>query len=135
MPKLMINSIFLCIFCFLFHSINTKILVKAGNEINFSCDRNIYYILIDVIFSQKPPKEYYPFNLMIYSSEELNFKCMLDFTKSKIYCFHAFSDELDYIVEDAHFQFPYPFPELDEIEWDYETFLQKVYRRVWFLFH
>ena len=131
MPKLMINSIFLCIFCFLFHSINTKILVKAGNEINFSCDRNIYYILIDVIFSQKPPKEYYPFNLMIYSSEELNFKCMLDFTKSKIYCFHAFSDELDYIVEDTHFQFPYPFPELDEIEWDYETFLQKVYRRVW----
>ena len=30
-----------------------------------------------------------------------------------------------------YLQFPYPFPELEDIEWDYETFLQKIYRKVW----
>ena len=131
MSKLLINSIFICILSILFTSIDSKILVKADNEINFSCDRNIYYILIDVIFANKPPKLYYPFNLMIFSSEVIDFKCMLDYPKKKIYCFHSFSDELDYIKKDEHFQFPYPFPELDDIEWDYDTFLKNVYLRVW----
>ena len=39
-----------------------------------------------------------------------------------------FEDEEDYITRITYLQFPYPFPELDDIEWDYETFLQKIYR-------
>ena len=131
MPKFQQNLVFIFFFIFLFDSINATVLVKAGNEINFSCDRNIYYILIDVVFSQKPPKEHYPFTLSLASPKQLNFKCMLDYQKKKIYCFRSFSDEVDYIEEGTFFQFPYPFPNLDDIEWDYQTFLDKVYRRVW----
>ena len=98
---------------------------------SFSCDRNIYYILIDVVFSEKPPKEYYSFTLDLATPEDLDFKCMLDYPKKKIYCFRSFSDEVDYIEQDILIQFPYPFPSLDDIEWDYDTFLSKVYRRVW----
>ena len=50
---------------------------------SFSCDRNIYYILIDVVFSEKPPKEYYSFTLDLATPEDLDFKCMLDYPKKK----------------------------------------------------
>ena len=98
---------------------------------NFSCDRNIYYISIDVIFSGKPKKEHYPFNLRLATPDKLMFKCMLDHPKSQLNCLRSFSDEDDYITENTYLQFPYPFPELDDIEWDYESFLQKIYRKVW----
>ena len=96
-----------------------------------TCDRNIYYIVIDVLFSEKPPKEYYSFTLYLQSPENLNFKCMLDYPKSKIYCFRSLSDEVDFIEEGTLFKFPYPFPDIKDIEWDYDTFLDKVYRRIW----
>ena len=51
---------------------------------SFSCDRNIYYILIDVVFSEKPPKEYYSFTLDLATPEDLDFKCMLDYPKKNI---------------------------------------------------
>lgn len=129
--KKIFNSIFVFLLLSLFTSIHSTVLVKAKDEINFECDKNIYYISIKVIFSEKPPKDYYSFNLNLASPEKLNFKCMLDYPESKIFCFRAFSDELDYIEEETLFQFPYPFPELENIEWDYESFLQKIYRRVW----
>lgn len=82
---------------------------------NFSCDINIYYILIDVVFSEKPPKEYYSFTLDLATPKELNFNVCLTIQK-KIYCFRGFSDEVDYIEEGTLIQFPYPFLSLDDIE-------------------
>ena len=111
----------------------STVLIKAGNSINYSCDKNIYYILIDVIFSEKPKQEIYPFTLKLASPENLNFKCTLDHSKNQIYCFHAFSDENDFIPKNTYLQYPYPFPEIEDIEWDYETFLQKIYRKVWLM--
>ena len=111
--------------------VNCTVLVKAGNNIKYNCENNIYYIKIDVIFSQKPPEEVYFFTLNLASPENLSFKCMLEYSKSQIYCSRAFSDEADSITKSTYLQFPYPFPELDDIEWDYETFLQKIYRKVW----
>ena len=111
--------------------VNCTVLVKAGNNIKYNCENNIYYIKIDVIFSQKPPEEVYFFTLNLASPENLSFKCMLEYSKSQIYCSRAFSDEADSITKTTYLQFPYPFPELDDIEWDYETFLQKIYRKVW----
>ena len=102
---------------------------------NFYFNHIITYLLIfktvTYIFSEKPPKEYYSFTLDLATPEDLDFKCMLDYPKKKIYCFRSFSDEVDYIEQDILIQFPYPFPSLDDIEWDYDTFLSKVYRRVW----
>ena len=119
------------LFLFFVQSSNCTVLIKAGNNITYSCYRNIYYITIDVIFSQKPKKELYPFTLNLAAPENLEFKCMLDFPKSKIQCFRAFSEDTGSILKQIYLQFPYPFPELEDIEWDYETFLQKVYRKAW----
>ena len=124
-------SIFI-IFSFIPFSSST-ILIKVGNNINYYCQKNIYYITIDVIFSEKPKKEIYPFILSLASPENLNFKCTLDCSKSQIYCFRAFSDEADFISKNTYLQYPYPFPEIEDIEWDYETFLQKIYRKVWLM--
>lgn len=122
---------FILFFFFFINSSNCAILIKAGNDMSFSCKKNIYYISIDIIFSGKPQKEQYPFELTLAIPENLNFKCMLDYSKSQIYCFRAFSNEDDFLEESSYLQFPYPFPELEDIEWDYETFLQKIYRKVW----
>ena len=97
----------------------------------FSCNRNVYYLVIDIIFSGKPQIEQYPFILSLALPEKMEFKCILDYSKSQLNCFRAFSDIDDYIEENTQLQFPYPFPELEDIEWDYETFLQKIYRKVW----
>ena len=108
----------------------STVLIKVGNEITFECRKNTYYIAVDVIFSGKPQKEHYPFTLYLATPDKLNFKCMLDHPKNQLYCLRAFSDENDFIEQSSYLQFPYPFPELEDIEWDYESFLQKIYRKV-----
>ena len=129
------NNLNLLLISFIFLSLivisSNTVLIKVGNDMNFSCEKNVYYIAIDVIFSGKPQKEQYPFTLNLATPEKLNFKCMLDHQKNQLYCFRAFSDENDFIEQNTYLQFPYPFPELEDIEWDYESFLQKIYRKVW----
>ncbi len=134
MSKLFTNSFYLILLISLISLIsliNASILVKAGTELSCSCNRNIYYISIDVSFSTTPEKQYYPFTLELASPELLNFKCMLDFPQKKISCFRAFPAEEDYIEEGTFFQFPYPLPSIENIEWDHSSFLQNVYLRVW----
>ena len=81
---------------------------------------------MDVVISEKPKIDILPFTLNLAAPEDLNFKCILDYTKEQIN-----SDSKDFITKGTYLQFPYPFPELEDIEWDYETFLQKIYRKVW----
>lgn len=129
--KILFQTINIIFIIFQINFINSTVLIKAGEEIHFLCERNIYKIEIDVIFTEKPPKDYYPFNLFFGNQVKINFKCMLDYKLSKINCFHSFSDESDFMEKGMLFQFPYPFPEIEDIEFDYDTFLQKIYRRVW----
>ena len=126
--KILLISIFLLL---LINFSNATVLIKAVNKVKYYCEKNVYYIIIDVIFSEKPPKEQYPFTLKLSSPEKLEFKCMLYYNKSSIICFRSFSDVNDFIEETSLLHFPYPFPEIDDIEWDYETFLENIYRNVW----
>ena len=119
------------IFLFLIKSSHSTILIKAGDNIHYSCQRNTYYISMDVVISEKPKIDILPFTLNLAAPEDLNFKCILDYTKEQINCLRSFSDSKDFITKGTYLQFPYPFPELEDIEWDYETFLQKIYRKVW----
>ena len=88
----------LLIFFFLIEVTHCTVLVKAGNNIKYNCENNIYYIKIDVLFSEKPKEDIYLFTLNLASPENLNFKCILDYPKSQIYCSRAFSDETDSIT-------------------------------------
>ena len=123
-PQFFLISIFL--FIILINSSLSTVLVKAGDKINNSCENNAYYLQIDVIFSEKPKKEQYFFTLNLLFPENLSFKCVLDYSKNQINCLRALSN-INNI--NSNFQLPYPFPELEDIEWDYETFLKKVYRK------
>ena len=120
------------LFLVLINSISSSTLVKAGGKINYSCEKDIFYIKIDVNFSEKPEKDYYPFILTLSSPEDLQFKCMLQYQESQIYCLHSFSNEDDYIEEGDFFQFPLSFPEIEGISWDYQSFLYEVFRRVYY---
>ena len=45
-------------------STNCTVLIKVGNNIKYNCENNIYYIKIDVLFSEKPHEEVYFFTLI-----------------------------------------------------------------------
>ena len=122
-------SIFLLFF--LFNLSLSEILVKASDKINHSCEKNIYYIIIDISFSEKPKNDAYFFTLNLLSPDNLSFKCTLDYSKSQIFCFSPIPYNSDLISRKTYFQLPYPFPELEDIKWDYETFLQKIYQKIW----
>ena len=129
--KSLINLISIIIILILINSSFERILVKAGDKINYSCEKNIYYIQIEVTFSEKPKNELYFFTLTLSSPDNLNFKCTLDYSKSQILCFKSLSYNSNIISKNTFFQLPYPFPELKGIEWDYESFLQKVFNKAW----
>ena len=121
------------LFLILINTISTATLVKAGGNINFSCEKDVFHISMDVIFPKKPkPKQnYYPFILTLSSPEDLQFKCILQYKESQINCFHSFSNEDDFIEEGDLFKFPLTFPAIEDITWDYSTFLNEVFRRVY----
>ena len=137
------------LFLILINSISSATLVKAAGNINFSCEQNVFYITMDVIFTKKPkPKrDFYPFILTLSSPEDLQFKCILHYKESKIKCLHSFSNENDFIEEGDLFKFPlnfpaiegitwdfkFPlnFPAIEGITWDFNTFLNEVFKRVY----
>ena len=132
--KKQIFSSYLFNFILLFALINlteSALLVKAGGNINFSCDKGIFYITMDVSISGKTKIQYYPFILTLDSPENLQFKCMLEYKERRIFCFHSFSNEDDYIKEGDLFKFPISFPPIEGITWDYQTFLNEVFRRIY----
>ena len=127
---------------FLFYSINifllfisislsqSNVIVTATGKNSFSCENSILYISLEVNFSEKPANEYTPFILTLDSPEDLQLKCMLEYTNKKINCLHSFSLEDDYIEQGELLKFPISFPEIEGIKWDYQTFLNEVFRRV-----
>ena len=119
------------IFLFLINSSFSKVVIKAGNVINYFCEKNIYYIKIEVTFSEKPKNELYFFTLTLSYPDNLDFKCALDYYKSQIYCFKSITDNSDLIPKNTFFQLPYPFPEIKSIYCDYESFMEKIYNKVW----
>ena len=107
-----------------------NVIITASGQNKCSCENDILYISLDVNFSEKPEKDYYPFILTLDSPEDLQVKCMLEYPNNKIYCLHSFSNEDDYIEEGELLKFPINFPEIEGIKWDYNTFLNEVFRRV-----
>ena len=123
--------IILNIFLILINSIQSSVIVKAEGKNDISCQDDMLHISIQVSFSEKPKKNYYPFILTLDSPEDLQLKCMLEYQEGKIDCVHAFFNELDYIEQGDQFRFPIYFPEIEDIKWDYQTFLNEVFRRVY----
>ena len=84
---------------------------------------------MNVKFSEKPTKEIIPFKMFLTYPSKFEVKCLLNSAGNKLTCSRTLSDENDELP--SMLQLPYPFPTIEEIQWDYETFLTYIYRQVY----
>ena len=106
-----------------------SVTIYAQKKPSYSCQHNIFTVEIDVKFSEKPSKEIIPFKMFLSHPSKFEVKCLLTFAENEIYCSRTLSDENDEIP--SMLQLPYPFPILEDITWNYDSFLNKVYRQVY----
>ena len=122
---------FLSLIC-LMSSINiitSKIKVKA-NSVESFCTNNNFYFQLNVQYDSKPT-DYIPFTLEVIYPKSMLFRCLISPNTNKIFCYANFENYDLVIKEGDGIELPYPFPEIENIEWDYDSFLSLVYRRVW----
>ena len=94
------------------------------------CNKNTYYFDFKVTFSKELDKVI-PFEMTIPLPNNLPFKCVIDGPNKKISCFHSFSNYVWSLSIDSRVELPYSFPDIDGIRWDYDKFLEKIYRHLW----
>ena len=126
-------SFILLIILFSLVQLQTKsmiIIYPSDNNITDYCSKNTYYFEFECKFSEKL-NQIIPFEMEIPLPNRLPFKCVIDGPKSKILCFHSFSNYVWSLNDNSRIELPYSFPEIEGIKWDYDTFLTKIYRYLW----
>lgn len=116
-------------FISLFINIKSEDIIVRARDINSTCEKNLFKIIIEVDFS-KIPDEYYSFYLQIKYSKDLLFKCIIDPSLKQIICITNLEQQKTDLKIDDYISLPYPFPEVKGIIWNYMSFLFLVYRRV-----
>ena len=126
LSKILTITIFLSLYITT-NSTNARILAK---NIDSYCEKNLYKIIIDIEDSNKSLKDYISFYLNTYTEiNNLLFKCMIDPKKMQIICIANLQHHKITLQAEDTVTLPYPFPEVDGIIWDYNSFLLLVYRR------
>ena len=92
------------------------------------CTNNVYNFEFKVSFSQTFDK-IIPFEIPLPNT--LTFKCIIDGPNSKIACSHSFSNYVWSLSDNSKVELPHSFPYVEGIEWDYDSFLRKIYRHLW----
>ena len=126
---------FYLFFISLFFLINSQfqppvIIYPVNSNITEYCSNNVYHFEFQVSFSQKFDK-LIPFEMVIPLPNKLSFKCVIDGRKSKISCFHSFSNYVWSLPDNSRVELPYSFPNIEGIRWDYDSFLRRIYRFLW----
>ena len=112
--------------------LNEKIRVFATNKVSTKCENGLYFIEIKVSFSSSSNK-YYSFPLELISPIELELKCSFDFQNESIFCFSNL-DSNKFELEIGEFIiFPTSFPNLEDIEFDYDSFVKNIYAKEWIM--
>ena len=104
-----------------------NIVIKAKNLESY-CEKNLYKIVINIDISSEM-KDYISFYLNTYSIKDILFKCMIDPIKKKIICISNLQKHKLPLKKDDTITLPYPFPEIEGISWDYNSFLLMIFRR------
>ena len=102
-------------------------IIKA-REIKSYCDKNLYRVVISIDIVN-PLKEYITFFLTAYSKENLLFKCLLNPNEKQLICTTNLQQYKLFLEEGDTITLPYPFPDVQGIIWDYNTFLTMVFRK------
>ena len=113
-------------------TLNEEITVTATNELSAECKDGLYFIEIKVNFSS-PFNEYYSFPLSLLSPPELLLKCFFNYNNNAILCYgNLYENKFD--LEMGEFIIlPNTFPKLDNIIWDYDSFVKNIYEREWII--
>ena len=123
-PCFIFISSFLCI-----HSQYS--LIKAKNLESY-CSKSVYNVIIDIEI-QNPLQEYKSFYFYATSVKDLLFKCILDPKKLKIFCKTNLHQQRINLKSNNQITLPYPFPEVPGIAWEYNSFINMVFRRTIYL--
>ena len=127
------NNYILIIIFFLSYSftfIDSKAIKVKANSAQIFCYNNIFYFQINVKYSSQLQKNY-PFILEITYPKAILFRCMIAKNSNKILCYASLENNNLILQQNEGIELPYPFPNIVGIEWDYESFLSLIYRRVW----
>ena len=106
------------------------IVYPQGNNITQYCIKNTFYFELPLRFSQKLDK-IIPFEMFIPQPSRFPFKCAINGPNSKLECFHSFSNHVWSLSNNTRVEFPYSFPNIEGIIWDYDSFLTNIYRYIW----
>ena len=118
----------LFILCSLLLTIDTQSVIIKGKELTSQCEKNLYKIIIN-IEATDPMTDYVNFYLDVSFTQNLLFKCIIDPIKNQIICIANLQQQKVSFANGDQITLPYPFPEVDGIIWDYNSFLSLIYRR------
>ena len=130
--KLDSNFIKIILFFSLFLNIYSQNSIIKAKDLNTYCEKNIYKIIIDIDINN-PLQDYVNFYLTMDSKQNLLFKCIIDPYKKKIICITNLASHKVELKPGDRISFPYPFPEIKGIVWDYRSFLFRIFRRTIYL--
>ena len=116
------------ILCSLLLTIVSQSVIIKGKELTSRCEKNLYKIIIN-IETTNPLTDYVNFYLDISFTKNLLFKCIIDPIKNQIICIANLQKQKVTFKNGDQITLPYPFPEVDGIIWDYNSFLHLIYRR------
>lgn len=108
--------------------IHSQYALLKAKGINSYCEKNLYKIIIDIEIIN-PLNDYKSFYLNIISFKDLLFKCIIDPSKSQIICIGNLQQNKVTLYPNDSISLPYPFPDVDGIIWEYNSFLTLIYRR------
>ena len=101
----------------------------TAKSVSSYCIENNYYFQLNVNYDPQPT-EYIPFSIEIAYPNTIIFRCMIVPDSNKIFCYANFENNGIIIEEGEDIELPYPFPEIKNITWNYDSFLSLVYRKI-----
>ena len=124
-------------YLFLFFAIfkpssSNEIKVVATNKVITQCEDGLYKVEIIVNYSS-PFEKYYSFILNLESPLELKLKCFISYQNSSIICLGNLNSNKFDLEIGEFIKFPKVFPKLENIVWDYDSFVKNIYEKEWII--
>ena len=125
MPKIidLLSKIHFLTFILLLTHINTsEVKIFSKSKVLFSCENQIFTFTMKVSFSE-PLTKSIPFELELFTPQGMKLKCIILHTEEKIKCTTIIPDLELFSKKEFYIQFPFRLPELDDIIWDFDSFI------------
>ena len=113
-------------------SLNEEINISATNEVTTKCNNGLYFVQIKAEFSSSFDK-FYSFPLSLESPPEIKLKCFLAYQNKSIICFANLNSNKFELEIGEFIKIPQNFPKIENINWDYDSFVKNIYEKEWMI--